>query len=1325
MWEAISGIFSWFGGEGIGASIARIAIGLGISKLLNKTNESAAQSSSSSTVQGTRQQISPATDNKIPVAYGDSYFSGTVTDFQLTNNSKEMYAVIDLCEKTGDLFSTNPSVPSSRTMSAITIDEVYLNNQRVTFKADGITIDYTTDDTGVVDTNAQGLAAVCLYSGSSNAPLGSAPVAYELMPGWDNTYTNQNKVFAVIKCNYDPSKGLHTIPTFKFHVRNTLVQPGDVILDYMTNEMYGCGIPESQIDLASILWLNSFSLQDVTLGSYPAQPRYRINGLVRTTENVMTNLQKLAAACGSFVSYDISLGKWAIVVNKSTAKTYDFNDSNILGQIAITSSNLDQFYNKVEVQFPYKVLKDQYNYVRFDLPEIYRNANEMDNQLQITHEFVNDPVQATILANLDLRQSRENQTITFKTDYSMYGIAIGSVFGVTNSENGWTNKLFRAIRIKRAESDSGQLTVEITGQTYNEDVYTVEDISDFIPLVGVGHSVPSLTPIQTPIAPTVTSQTLSSQPSITITGTVPAGLVTLMEFWAHNNATDSTGVYHSLGTLRPENGGVFTTGDVSSFKTVLLSSGTWLFRVSAANPSAGSESQLSPASAPLAYTYVQAPDVLPYSTPVVNGEGDEIGGSDTGSALAAVVGYGLTKLNWFGEGGILGFGDPTSPPFVVGEEYTVVTVGTTNFAAIGGSNFVGNVFTATGVGSGNGTAKMSRSLTSVLGMNGDQAKKITDQVKAEKDAVTAAAGNKGFNKVSATGNVLIPDTNPTLSVVAGPGAHGGKSKIVVKTNADTNTLIIDFESTCPCPGDVNPPVEVPGGNVTISGHVFPNLFGDGPTTGSTSRAGIFTHDHLVFAGRVVSPLMLSSHVIVKPLDVTATVTGKIQNFYTMPGVGSFSQKPFYNETSTDKYSTNTKLTLYYSTATYSSGTLDQQAWSPWKKVGAVDGVTGNAGSPETTTAAYDETVIDPAIPAVYKDVWTNPPPVPTTAPDEAYVIEEIRQIDAVGNTEITGGYVESTYDPFKPNVKKTILVSAAIPESSHVVHHDAATTPAVTESRAKQLQLTATGPTVLGPVVADNLIIFGTSVYNLADNTPFANNTLFGHRGPSKIAVTYPVAKAFRMMAASSAMFVGIENDTDVVWYSETGDSWTEIKLDADVSSEDPDWVNPTDTSDADTQVIPPFKFIVHDGSKFIVYGFGDEIATSTDGKVWTEVHTTAGLNTAITHVIAEGGRYLACSINGVQNSNDGITWSAITMPAGMGSRGPDCGCWDGTAFVVGNRWSANSGSVLWQSTDGSSWNAIGNLNNPGNSQSVSVSNNATFNAAQSYQNDYLVGMLP
>ena len=60
----------------------------------------------------------------------------------------------------------------------------------------------------------------------------------------------------------------------------------------------------------------------------------------------------------------------------------------------------------------------------------------------------------------------------------------------------------------------------------------------------------------------------------------------------------------------------------------------------------------------------------------------------------------------------------TAGNFVVGNTYLITSVGTTSFTSIGAtSNTVGILFTATGVGSGTGTAKLSRTVQTKLQEN--------------------------------------------------------------------------------------------------------------------------------------------------------------------------------------------------------------------------------------------------------------------------------------------------------------------------------------------------------------------------------------------------------------------------------------------------------------------------------------------------------------------------------------------------------------------------------------------------------------------------------
>ena len=71
-----------------------------------------------------------------------------------------------------------------------------------------------------------------------------------------------------------------------------------------------------------------------------------------------------------------------------------------------------------------------------------------------------------------------------------------------------------------------------------------------------------------------------------------------------------------------------------------------------------------------------------------------------------IAGEGLTRISWLP---LITTG--ATPPYTIGTRYQMVTVGTTNWVAIGASaNVVGVIFTATGAGTGNGTANSIETL---------------------------------------------------------------------------------------------------------------------------------------------------------------------------------------------------------------------------------------------------------------------------------------------------------------------------------------------------------------------------------------------------------------------------------------------------------------------------------------------------------------------------------------------------------------------------------------------------------------------------------------
>lgn len=273
--NALSGAFDWVTGSNVGKTLLSIGgtalAGYALSQVTKSVTSSntlpdAASSSTSDSSTGVeggtnvgsvtvpdpgvRLQLSPSTDNKIPVIYGDAVIGGKISDVRLSDDGMTMSICFTLCEQTGKLNCGQGAD------SEIKFLDVYWNDQKILWNSDGITALGAADSDGNVNNNINGLIKIFLYSGDSESPVvletsaASTPTdpAYNIMPGWDNTFMMPNLVFAIVKITYDKTAGLTNIGTFKFKLRNTMSQPGDCLYDYMTNTIYGAGMLPEEIN---------------------------------------------------------------------------------------------------------------------------------------------------------------------------------------------------------------------------------------------------------------------------------------------------------------------------------------------------------------------------------------------------------------------------------------------------------------------------------------------------------------------------------------------------------------------------------------------------------------------------------------------------------------------------------------------------------------------------------------------------------------------------------------------------------------------------------------------------------------------------------------------------------------------------------------------------------------------------------------------------------------------------------------------------------------------------------------------------------------------
>lgn len=203
--------------------------------------------------------------------------------------------------------------------------------------------------------------------------------------------------------------------------------------------------------------------------------RFTINGFVDTRNTVWDNIETIATAASSWVTWDSNTGKWSLVINQAGSSTWSFTDSNILSTISVTQNPVENAYNYGEMKYPNKDVAGQFDTVEFGLTEVALNydylSSEVENRVSMTNPLINETVQAQLILATEIKQSRRDIIVEFTTDFSAIGLKAGDLIDITNTTLNWTNKTFRIVSIEERDGEAGDIVLGITGVDYDAQTY--------------------------------------------------------------------------------------------------------------------------------------------------------------------------------------------------------------------------------------------------------------------------------------------------------------------------------------------------------------------------------------------------------------------------------------------------------------------------------------------------------------------------------------------------------------------------------------------------------------------------------------------------------------------------------------------------------------------------------------------------------------------------------------------------------------------------------------------------------------------------------------
>lgn len=425
---------------------------------------------------GSKVQVAPATDNKIGIAYGRNFMSGPITDVAISNQNNTMHYCITLSEFVAG--------------STYTLNQTYWGDRRLNFTAHNVTSYYDANATTREDWANK--IRVRIYAGgtaSSNQvfPTSSKVAATTMMPHWTDTtnYTMEGLVFVMMEVDYDAENSLTGLGAMSFDITNSMNNPGEVLFDYMTNTRYGAGLANADIDITSILGTANTDMKGYANELIPYTnkanvsaniARYQINGYLSTFNSCMDNIDTICRNSSTYFTFDGKQGKFKAVPNREyltseLANAFVLNDDNITSKISISSTELYQQLNKVTVEFADQNRKDQTNTTIVETPSGDRNTGEPDNNLDYRLELVNNNIHAQQLGNIDLNQSRKGMVVELTTDFSGLQIDAGDVVKVTNTDYGFSNRLFRVMKNTEVLGQDGMINCGLLLLEYDDSVY--------------------------------------------------------------------------------------------------------------------------------------------------------------------------------------------------------------------------------------------------------------------------------------------------------------------------------------------------------------------------------------------------------------------------------------------------------------------------------------------------------------------------------------------------------------------------------------------------------------------------------------------------------------------------------------------------------------------------------------------------------------------------------------------------------------------------------------------------------------------------------------
>lgn len=292
-------------------------------------------------------------------------------------------------------------------------------------------------------------------------------------------------------------------------IRNTVFSknPALVLMDYMTNPVYGAGqyITKEMLDMDSFIdvanYCDELVYYENQFGHMVEEPRYEIDLTLTEKRSHLDNIKDILKCFAGFIVF--SNDKICLRVERNQTPVYHFDKDNIVEKsLAYKGAGIDQSPNKLLLTYIEPAL--DYNAVRVvvedsvnQLPPPIGRGRAVEQEIQLAG--VARQSQALRLGKIYRDIIRLCPiTVTFKTGAMAMHLEPGDIITLTKSfidENGVEQNIFDRFQCRIIEIREEHGTYEITARQYNPSIYDDKHGATLKPLDVLAYNKPvKLTP---------------------------------------------------------------------------------------------------------------------------------------------------------------------------------------------------------------------------------------------------------------------------------------------------------------------------------------------------------------------------------------------------------------------------------------------------------------------------------------------------------------------------------------------------------------------------------------------------------------------------------------------------------------------------------------------------------------------------------------------------------------------------------------------------------------------------------------------------------------